>query len=70
MLQKEEMEARVALAAEEAAVVEDLEKERVGRQEALREAQESVKIAVEAQADLAMARADAERAQVCLLRSI
>ncbi len=64
-LQESEAEARAALAAEEIAVVDDLVKERSARQEALHEAQESGQSAAEALADLAVARADTERAQVC-----
>ncbi len=46
-------------------MVDDLVKERSARQEALHEAQESGQSAAEALADLAVARADTERAQVC-----
>ncbi len=67
MLQKSEAEARAAFEAEEIAVLEDLEKERFARQEALHEAQESGQSAAEAMADLALARADTGRAQVRLI---
>ncbi len=67
MLQKSEAEAQAAFEAEEIALVEDLEKERSARQEALHEAQESGQSAAEALADLAVARADTERAQVRLI---
>ncbi len=66
MLQESETEARAALEAGEVAIVEDLEKEKAARQEALHEAQVSGQSATEALADLALARADAERAQVRL----